>query len=58
MAASTIGPAVLDPFSPTPDRAPEETRDPVQEAPASEHTPLPESPPLPEGLGTKVDTSA
>ena len=52
MAVSSIGPSGLDPFSPTPDRAPEEAREPVQEAQASEQSALPE------GSGTQIDTSA
>jgi len=56
MAVETIGPAVLDPFSLTPDRAPEEPREPDQEVQAQ--VKAEEQAPLPEGLGTKIDTSA
>ena len=51
MDVSSIGPAGLDPFTPTP--APtEESR---EASPDSESR---ESAPLPEGAGTVVDTSA
>lgn len=52
MAISTIGPAGLDPFTPTAGPAPEETR---EAAPDNE---VREQAPLPEGTGTLVDTSA
>jgi hypothetical protein len=52
MAVSSLGPAGLDPFTPTSGPAPEENREPARDTESRE------SAPLPEGAGTVVDTSA
>ena len=51
MGISSLGPAGLDPFTPTGGPAPEEAR----ETTATESR---EQAPLPEGAGTVIDTSA
>jgi len=51
MALSSLGPAGLDPFTPTAGPPPEENHEVVPE-------PVRESAPLPEDLGTRIDTSA